>query len=244
MMHTGLSMANVFSEGLLRVGNSSALEDSVDAEEFVEIMHGDLGTYEQVLSAIRRRSVEDTEYDRLQGVVFAIGLFHFKMAAADAIWRIHVLPDGAWIDETSFFQLVCKLRPSESSRLIHNAKFRQQHELIKHVSAVLQLDAWRVEVKKQTHYESLEEWAASEPSLADIEEIANAITSAPIGEPIDEGELEDELEGLEQEMLDERMVKTGALPIGGELDRVPAVPTGTGKYLEDICMKNELLTFA
>lgn len=57
------------------------------------------------------------------------------------------------------------------------------------------------------------------------EEIANAITSAPIGEPVDEGELEDELEGLEQEMLDERMVKTGAVPVGGELERAPVVPS-------------------
>lgn len=61
------------------------------------------------------------------------------------------------------------------------------------------------------------------------EEIANAITSAPIGEPIDEGELEDELEGLEQEMLDEQMLKTGPTPVGGELAKVPAVPSGTGK---------------
>lgn len=73
------------------------------------------------------------------------------------------------------------------------------------------------------------------------EEIANAITSAPIGEPIDEGELEDELEGLEQEMLDERMVKTGALPVGGELDRVPAVPTGTRKF-ETKTVRTEILT--
>lgn len=57
------------------------------------------------------------------------------------------------------------------------------------------------------------------------EEIANAITSAPIGEPIDEGELEDELDGLEQEMLDERMLKTGAVPVGGELSKAPAVPS-------------------
>lgn len=61
------------------------------------------------------------------------------------------------------------------------------------------------------------------------EEIANAITSAPIGEPVDEGELEDELEGLEQEMLDERMVKTGAVPVGGELERAPAVPSLPGE---------------
>jgi len=63
------------------------------------------------------------------------------------------------------------------------------------------------------------------------EEIANAITSAPIGEPLDEGELEDELEGLEQEMLDERMVKTGALPVGGELERAPAVPSVPGEFM-------------
>ena len=74
------------------------------------------------------------------------------------------------------------------------------------------------------------------------EEIANAITSAPIGEPIDEGELEDELEGLEQEMLDERMVKTGALPVGGELERAPAVPTGAGKLTEVV--NRRTLTFS
>ncbi|KPI41002.1 Vacuolar-sorting protein SNF7 [Cyphellophora attinorum] len=41
------------------------------------------------------------------------------------------------------------------------------------------------------------------------EEIATAIAGAPIGEPIDEQDLEDELEGLEQEALDEKMLKTG-----------------------------------
>ncbi|KAJ9654330.1 ESCRT-III subunit protein snf7 [Neophaeococcomyces mojaviensis] len=57
------------------------------------------------------------------------------------------------------------------------------------------------------------------------EEIANAITSAPIGEQIDEAELEDELEGLEQEAMDERMLKTGPTPVGGELVGAPRVPT-------------------
>lgn len=61
------------------------------------------------------------------------------------------------------------------------------------------------------------------------EEIANAITSAPIGEQIDEAELEDELEGLEQEAMDERMLKTGPTPVGGELVGAPRVPTTAGK---------------
>jgi charged multivesicular body protein 4A/B len=45
------------------------------------------------------------------------------------------------------------------------------------------------------------------------EEIASAITNAPIGEPLDEADLEEELEGMEQEAMDERMLKTGTLPV-------------------------------
>jgi hypothetical protein len=55
------------------------------------------------------------------------------------------------------------------------------------------------------------------------EEIATAIAGAPIGEPIDEQDLEDELEGLEQEALDEKMLKTGPMPVGGEPAKLPSV---------------------
>lgn len=59
------------------------------------------------------------------------------------------------------------------------------------------------------------------------EEIANAITNAPIGDPIDEADLEDELENLEQEALDVQMM-TGTVPVG-ELDKLPAVSSGPSK---------------
>ncbi|KIW61450.1 hypothetical protein PV05_01570 [Exophiala xenobiotica] len=55
------------------------------------------------------------------------------------------------------------------------------------------------------------------------EEIASAITNAPIGEPIDEADLEEELEGLEQEAMDERMISTGPTPVTGDVNRLPAV---------------------
>jgi hypothetical protein len=51
------------------------------------------------------------------------------------------------------------------------------------------------------------------------EEIANAITSAPIGEVIDEDELNDELAELEQEQLDQRMTDT-AVPVS----KMPSLP--------------------
>ncbi|KAI1906065.1 ESCRT-III subunit protein snf7 [Ophidiomyces ophidiicola] len=58
------------------------------------------------------------------------------------------------------------------------------------------------------------------------EEIVNAITNAPIGEPLDETELEAELEGMEQEAIDERMLKTGTVPVGDRLDKLPTAANG------------------
>jgi len=61
------------------------------------------------------------------------------------------------------------------------------------------------------------------------EEIAQAITSAPLGEPVDEAELEDELADLEQEQLDNKMLKTGSVPVSDEIHRLPSVANGEVK---------------
>lgn len=61
------------------------------------------------------------------------------------------------------------------------------------------------------------------------EEIVNAITGNTIGEPIDDDELEAELEGMQQEQLDEQMLKTGSVPVSDQIQRVPAVPAGDSK---------------
>ncbi|KAL2223272.1 Snf7-domain-containing protein [Thermoascus aurantiacus ATCC 26904] len=58
------------------------------------------------------------------------------------------------------------------------------------------------------------------------EEIAAAITNNPIGEQPDEDELEAELEGLEQEVMDERMLKTGTVPVADQINRLPAAANG------------------
>lgn len=57
-------------------------------------------------------------------------------------------------------------------------------------------------------------------------DIAEVITSTPFGEAVDEGELEDELANLEQETIDERMVKTGTIPVADQLNRLPVAGNG------------------
>lgn len=64
------------------------------------------------------------------------------------------------------------------------------------------------------------------------QEIGNAITSMPITEPVDEDELQADLDKLEQEALDEKMLRTGTVPVADSLsNRLPAGPTGASTSL-------------
>ena len=48
----------------------------------------------------------------------------------------------------------------------------------------------------------------------------------PITEPVDEDELEADLAALEQENLDEKMLKTGTVPVADSLSRAPQAANG------------------
>jgi charged multivesicular body protein 4 len=47
-----------------------------------------------------------------------------------------------------------------------------------------------------------------------------------VGNQIDEADLDEELEALQQEQLDEQMLKTGTVPISDAVQRLPAAANG------------------
>ena len=57
------------------------------------------------------------------------------------------------------------------------------------------------------------------------EEIGNAIAGATLGEQVADADLDEELEALEQEAMDERMLHTGPTPV----DRLPGVTNEPSK---------------
>jgi len=57
------------------------------------------------------------------------------------------------------------------------------------------------------------------------EEIAEALTQGAGTVGVDEDELEDELAELQQEQLDERMLKTGSVPVHDQIQRMPSAPS-------------------
>ncbi|KAI9834897.1 MAG: ESCRT-III subunit protein snf7 [Thelocarpon superellum] len=58
------------------------------------------------------------------------------------------------------------------------------------------------------------------------EEIAAAITSSPIGETVDQDDLEAELGQMEQEALDARMTDTGSVPVADGVHKLPNAAQG------------------
>lgn len=73
--------------------------------KYVVLFFGDLATFEHVQSVLQHHSIEGTPWRRFQFVVFVMGLFHLKMACADAIWQIFIEPKHAWRDSTSLMVL-------------------------------------------------------------------------------------------------------------------------------------------
>jgi charged multivesicular body protein 4 len=57
------------------------------------------------------------------------------------------------------------------------------------------------------------------------EEIAEALTQGAGTVGVDEDELDEELAELQQEQLDERMLKTGSVPVSDQIQRMPSAPS-------------------
>lgn len=63
------------------------------------------------------------------------------------------------------------------------------------------------------------------------EEIAQAIASNTIGEVPDETELEEELESMEQEAMDKRMLTPGTVPVADKISALPSAANGERMFL-------------
>jgi hypothetical protein len=145
---------------------------------YVILFHGDLGTGERIMSLLQRRSIEHSPWQRYQYVIYVIGLFHLKMACADAIWRIFIEPKAGRDDQNSLMNFVALHRPKETGKIGSDPGFRRMHEVIMHTGAALRLDAWRVELnRRNSAWKSLDDFAASKPSFEDLVKISEHLAS-------------------------------------------------------------------
>lgn len=151
-------------------------QNDVDMSEFVLLIHGDLLTKERLDSVRNSRSIENTAKRRFQFVVFVPGLFHFKMACADAIWRTWIQPMASRTDPNSLFQHIGILRPKETGKIGTNPGFRRMHDVIHHDLWASMLNCWKIEAQNRNpEWTSLELFAKSNPSWQLIEDMSKNI---------------------------------------------------------------------
>ncbi|KAI5982306.1 hypothetical protein EDD15DRAFT_2324236 [Pisolithus albus] len=158
------------------VTSEAAIGDLPDISKYVVLMHGDLGTGERLQAAQLRRSIESTSWNRLQHIIFIPGLFHLKMACADALWHCFIYPSTVRKDETSLMRDVAQLRPRETGIFATKPGFRRMHQLVGYAGICRRLDCWRVHACKQKGFSSLEAFAHSKPTLDDLKAMAEEIT--------------------------------------------------------------------
>ncbi|KIM36264.1 hypothetical protein M413DRAFT_427697 [Hebeloma cylindrosporum] len=144
---------------------------------YVILFHGDLGTGDRIFSLQLRRSIEDSPWDRFQYVIFIPGLFHVKMACADAIYRLFIKHPDARVDETSLMHDISKLRPKETGIISSSPGFRRMHQVIMHAGICRRLDCWRTLVSQlDNKHATLESFAKAEPDFHTLQTLANKFT--------------------------------------------------------------------
>ena len=118
----------------------------VDMSAFVLFIHGDLLTKERLDTIRDSRRIEDTPKNRFQFVVFLLGLFHYKMACVDALWRTYLRGKEGRGDLNSAYQHVGILWPRETGMMTTKPGFRRMHDVVHHETRAIILECWRKEV--------------------------------------------------------------------------------------------------
>ncbi|KAG1894465.1 uncharacterized protein F5891DRAFT_1130925 [Suillus fuscotomentosus] len=144
--------------------------------EHIMLIHGDLLTKERLDTVHNSRCIEHTPKNHFQYVIFLPGLFHYKMACADAIWRTYIQPKEGRDDENSLYQHTAVLRPEETGKMVSKPGFRQVHDVIHHDIWASMMDCWQIEAENENwEWNTLETFAASEPIWDDVVAMSHTI---------------------------------------------------------------------
>ncbi|KAJ3828649.1 hypothetical protein F5878DRAFT_530951 [Lentinula raphanica] len=139
--------------------NTSAEE----LEHSLRLFHGDLGTLERIEGLKKMRTIEESAQNRLDFLLYVPGLFHMKMAAADAYARIHVFPVKNRAEKLGVNEYLNHLRPKATAEFTskNGPSFRSMHDAIHHVVWTDILQCFAREVKNQFDLDTFAAFAES-----------------------------------------------------------------------------------
>jgi hypothetical protein len=150
--------------------------DMPDISDYVVPFHGDLGMGECIQALLQCRAMENSPWKRCQYIIFIPGLFHLKMAAANAIWHAFIYPIAARGNNTSLLRDVGILRPKEIGHYQSKPGFQHMHQLITYSGICRHLNCWLELLRREDPgIQSLEAFAALEPTFTKLKELAGIL---------------------------------------------------------------------
>ncbi|KAF4592816.1 hypothetical protein EYR40_008499 [Pleurotus pulmonarius] len=132
----GKALADLFKQANIGDPTENGASEATDVKNYIVLVHRDLLTSERIQSFQASRSVEKTQGQRSQFVIFLMGMFHLKMACADAIWRICIENKDTRKDPSSLIKFVGILRKKETAKIETKLGFRRMHEVIEHTATL------------------------------------------------------------------------------------------------------------
>ncbi|KAH8977876.1 hypothetical protein EDB92DRAFT_1808094 [Lactarius akahatsu] len=137
-------MENLLHQGGL--GDPTELDfesnGDVDILDFVLWVHGNLLTKERLNTVQDSQCIEDTPKNCFQFVIFVLGLFHYKMACVDALWRTYLQVKEGCEDVNSTYQHVGILQPQETGLMMTKPGFCWMHDVVHHKLCAVILECW------------------------------------------------------------------------------------------------------
>ncbi|KAH9008730.1 hypothetical protein EDB85DRAFT_2078080 [Lactarius pseudohatsudake] len=125
------------------------------------------------------RCIEDTPKNCFQFVVFVLGLFHYKMACVDVLWRTYLQVKEGREDVNSTYEHVGILRPRETGLMTMKPGFRRMHDVVHHELRAVILECWCKEssrlVSAASESASLKVFAETKPDWDLIVKISEDI---------------------------------------------------------------------
>ena len=160
------------------IGDPNRTPGMRDPQNHVILISGDLLTLQHLRSLKMTRAEESTSWGRVQFMVLLMGLFHLKMACADAIWRIFIHNKGKSSDPNDLITHISQIRPKETRKIETKPGFRRMHECIQHVGIVSRLEVWRLAANARfPGVTTLEEFSKLEPKWDVLQAMAVQIAS-------------------------------------------------------------------
>jgi hypothetical protein len=99
------------------IGNPNRTPGAQHPQNRVILISGDLLTIQHLRSLQTSRAEESTSWGRVQFMVLVMGLFHVKMACADALWRIFFHNKAKELGPNDLITHIGQIQPKETRKI-------------------------------------------------------------------------------------------------------------------------------